>query len=290
MVVLLVTGGIGFGCLGVLSAQIAEPVRETELTPEPEKTDELASPSAPPDHLWLDFAGPEGLGELCLRAEDPCLPPQFANWRERWLVESRVNGDRGLVQARVIIDRSTFRLFLQGIRRDLSVVDIYSTPVAIGHFETPTPVGQFLINHIYCYEDVLFYDVNERAVPGLYNGFFAPLLVCDEQGHCQRHLDLGIHGFDAASYPDPNAIAPQTQGPVSHGCIRLPDPCAFKTALIEAVGIEPLKRNERGSYHWLKKPVEVWVVDDEATLLSLMEEGLSHMGRGLRGIFNWIWD
>lgn len=285
---LLVAWVFAVGYRGISSGQIAETDEQGERTRETVRIRDSESVQVEPDCLWMDFAGPEGVDELALPAHDPCLPSQFTDWREMWLHQSSVTANGGFVGARVIIDRSSCRLILQGVRPDLSVEDTYATPVAIGDFQTPTPVGQFLINHVYCYSDVLFFDVNQKALPDLYNGFFAPLLVCDEQGRCERYRDLGIHGFNAAAFPDPRLVNPETEGPVSHGCIRLPDPCAFKASLVRLAGVGPLRRNGRGSYHWLTRPVEVWIVDDEMTLISLMGEGLSHMHRGLKSILNWI--
>lgn len=256
--------------------------------PAHELTSSGSAASAAPDYFGMDLTCLDGIEEMALPPHDRCLPSLYRDWSEISANRSldKLGGD--FAGARVIIDRSTFNLLLQGIRWDLSVKDIYSTRVAIGDFETPTPVGQFIINHVYCYSDVLYFDVNHQSVPLLYNGFFAPLLACDEDGRCRRFRELGLHGFDASAYPNPQLLRPETEGPVSHGCIRLPDPCAFKAALIRLVGVGPLKRNERGSYHWLDKPVEVWIVDDEITLVSLMEEGFSYMHQGLLSIINWV--
>ena len=288
-VLLLIIWGMAAGYSGIILFAWAEDVpTATDAPPETVKSTEPVPELAVTDYLWQDFTGPEGLVQATPPPEDPCLPPRFLNWREKWFTESSVSRDSRFTEARIIIDRAACRLILQGIRPDTSVQDIYSTPVAMGDFETPTPVGLFFINHVYCYSDVLFFDVNQKPIRNLYNGFFAPLLACDEGGNCRRFRDLGIHGFDAQVFPNPQLVNPETEGFASHGCIRLPNPCAFKAALIDAVGVGRLRRNERGSYHWLSKPVEVWIVDDETTLLSLMEDGLFHVGRGLKGILNWI--
>ncbi len=213
---------------------------------------------------------------------DPCLPPLYKDWRELAIHERQDNGETRFVAVRIVIERETFRLALQGIRPDGSVEDVYETHVAMGDSETPTPGGSFIINHIYCYPDVVFYDLSHAKIPALYKGFFAPLLACDDEGNCDRFRDLGMHGFNPSAYPEPDRIRPETYGAVSGGCIRVPDPCAFKTALIRLVGLGPLKRNDRGCYHWLNKPVGVQISPEDGLLASLLEGGLLGMKKGLR--------
>jgi hypothetical protein len=80
-------------------------------------------------------------------------------------------------------------------------------------------------------------------------------------------------------FPVPGAIRPGAEGHSSGGCIRLPDPCAFKKALTRSARLGPLRKNERGSYHWLERPIEVLIYDDKATILSLLEEGIGLVSR-----------
>jgi hypothetical protein len=142
-------------------------------------------------------------------------------------------------------------------------------------------LGAFLINHVYCYPDVVFFNPVHGPIPRLYRAFFAPILACDDTGRCDRYRDMGIHGFDASAFPEPDALRPEVEGHVSGGCIRLPDPCAFKKALTRAARLGPLKKNDRGSYHWLDRPIEVIIYDDKITILSLLERGISVVTRGV---------
>jgi hypothetical protein len=237
-------------------------------------------------------AGPAGSplhadeGSMVCPPEDPCLPDGFREWHEVSIQGRDESDARQFVGARVIVDRSNYHLFVEGIRPDGSVEDIYNTRVGLGDVETPTPEGRFLINHLYCYPDVLFFGENKEKIPGLYGGFFAPMLACDESGKCRRFRDLGIHGFDPDSYPHPEAIKTDSFGPSSAGCIRVPDPCAFKKTLIRLVGVGPVKRNERGCYHWLNRPVEIWVVDDSGILLSIVRNGFHAAGAGLGALLS----
>jgi len=219
-----------------------------------------------------------------LPPHDPCLPPLFWNWHElsRMERESPEWGD--FRSAEIVLDLNRFTLTLLGIRGDDSVETIYETPVGVGQGSTPTPTGQFIINHVYPYPDVFFFAEGNQKIPALYNGFFAPLLLCDKHGRCERYQDLGIHGFDASAYPHPSRIRPETEGEVSGGCIRLPDPCAFKSALIRLVGVGTSKQNDRGSYHWLNKPVAVSITDRELGILSLLQEGAYLLHSGLKNL------
>jgi hypothetical protein len=220
--------------------------------------------------------------------QDPCLSSLYRDWQE---LSTEEKGKPPLDQysrGRIIIDRDRFHLTLEGVRRDGSSDQVYETHVALGNPDAPTPLGVFVINHVYCYPDVVFFTENQEKIAALYKGFFAPLLLCDEGGRCDRFHDLGIHGFDASAYPEPASIRPETHGAVSAGCIRLPDPCQFKASLIRLVGVGPIKRNERGTYHWLEKPVEVWIVDETVTLGSLVQEGVQQLGRGLRNLWGLI--
>jgi hypothetical protein len=221
---------------------------------------------------------------------DPCLPSPYHDWRDFSRDHKDFAQRNGFKSVRVIIDRSTCTLELQGLRSDASTITVYATSVAIGNVSTPTPSGTFVINHLYCYPDVMFFGGEAQPVPGLYRGFFAPLHVCTEEGRCERYRDLGIHGFNAAAFPRENGISPETQGTVSGGCIRVPDPCRLKRELIRAVGLGPMRKNDRGCYHWLNRPVVVSVEGsypgyDDTTILSLLHDGISSLHGGLRSFF-----
>lgn len=228
---------------------------------------------------------PGGPDNTALQApNDPCLPCDHNDWREFSLAERHANPV--LAQRKVIlrIHRNNFILTLQAIDGEAPPIEIYQTAVGLGDLNSPTPTGSFLINHIYCYSDVVFFDSSSEKVPGLYNGCFAPLLLCDKGGErCARFNDLGIHGFRASAIPNPSATNPDTYGPVSGGCIRLPDPCSFKKELIRHVGVGPVRRNERGSYHWLNKPVDVIIegtypgMDDDVTIADVVQQGFTHI-------------
>ncbi len=196
--------------------------------------------------------------------------------------EQKIGGE--YVGAQIIIDREEFKLVLEALRRDGSIEEVYTSRVALGDPKDLTPTGKFLINHVYCYPDVILYDDNEVRLPNVYKGFLAPLLICDEEGNCDRYQDLGIHGFDASAHPNRERIRPDTYGPVSHGCIRVPDPCGFKTALIRMAGVGPVKKNDRGCYHWLQKPVPVWIVDRDSSVAALIKEGFLQVGRGIKSL------
>ena len=220
--------------------------------------------------------------------DDPCLPPLYKDWRELSLDSmDRIRGPKcsGL---KIIIDRSTFRLTMECERADGTVDDVYETEVGLGDINSPTPAGQFVINHIYCYPDVVFFGSKNERVPYLYNGFFAPLLLCEGEGRCRRYHELGIHGFQASAYPHPSGINPDTTGAVSSGCIRLPDPCRLKRTLISRVGIGDLHKDDRGFYYWLNRPVQVQIIGDYPgqDLVSVFEESLSQVQAGVRGILD----
>lgn len=219
---------------------------------------------------------------------DPCLPPLYRTWRELGDSESPDPKGPRYDRARIIIDRSRFILALQGVRKDGSVKDVYVTSVALGEHATPTPVGRFFINHIYCYPDVLFFAENGARVPAVYDGFFTPILACGPDGACERFRELGIHGFNGTAFPNPALVRHETRGPVSSGCIRVPDPCRFKTELVRLVGVGPLERNDRGCYHWLEEPVDVLIVDEETTILSLIGDGIRSLHDGVSGLFGFL--
>jgi len=223
--------------------------------------------------------------------DDPCLPRLYKDWQEFSLYDDPDNPLPKFAHIRIVIDRSNFTLVLEGIRKDDSVQEIYRTSVALGDTGTPTPEGQFVINHIYCYPDVVFFDASSRRVPALYKGFFAPLLLCDKSGRCQRFRDLGMHGYDpSALHAGSPGDGQETYGAVSAGCIRVPDPCQLKTRLIRLAGLGPLRQNDRGCYHWLGKPVEVLIegdypwLDENSTLASIVNHGLSKIRNGLNTV------
>ncbi|MEJ2719413.1 MAG: L,D-transpeptidase, partial [Deltaproteobacteria bacterium] len=222
--------------------------------------------------------GNESALELLQPPVDPCLPSLYRDWQELSIDERERRPEEKFTAGRIIIERQAFHLTLEGIRTDGSVEEIYETHVALGNIDTPTPTGRFLINHIYCYPDVVFYDAEREKIPALYNGFFAPLLACNDRGACARFHELGIHGYDPAAYQQPVSFEEATYGGVSSGCIRIPNPCRFKTELISLVGIGPVRKNDRGCYHWLDKPVEVFIVDDEITVASFVRGGLLQIG------------
>jgi hypothetical protein len=225
--------------------------------------------------------------------DDPCLPRLYKDWREMSLYNHENASSQGFVWFRIHIDRSNFELTFEGIHRDESTEEIYRTNVGLGDTESPTPAGRFLINHVYCYPDVVLFDSSGEPVRDVYSGFFAPLLICNEEGKCERFRELGMHGFHYSSDSEAR-VAQQaiTYGAVSAGCVRLPDPCRFKSTLIRLIGIGPIKRNDRGSYHWLNKPVEVVIdgdypgTDDQLTLLSLIREGMLQVQGGLKNVLD----
>jgi hypothetical protein len=213
---------------------------------------------------------------------DPCLKKGFTDWQDLCVHGAGTTSHDQFIGYRIVIYRAKYQLTLQGIKRDGSVESVYQTPVGLGTYDSETPLGRFLINHVYCYPDLLYYTEDNRIVPAVYDGFLAPLIACDDEGNCGRYRGIGLHGFNAAAYPDPGAVA-ESEGPVSAGCIRVPNPCSFKSQLIRRVGVGPVKKNDRGSYHWLKRPVEVWIFEDEDfTILSILQSGL----RGFMQIFS----
>jgi hypothetical protein len=260
-----------------LSPPQSDKPESSEIKPVP-ATKTSVSPSLPPD---IPLLGPPN---------DPCLPSLYRDWQE---LSAEEQGSRGkeFVAFRIIINRTSFLLSFEGLRRDKSVQQIYSTYVGLGDLNTPTPEGRFIINHIYCYPDVLYFDPSSQKVPGLYNGFFAPILMCDQRGHCSRYRELGIHGYNKHGASGRAARA-QTYGAISAGCIRVPDPCRLKTELVRFVGIGPIRQNERGSYHWLNKPIEVAIADkypepeEDMTLASILQQSLDQVQGGIRDILN----
>ncbi len=230
------------------------------------------------------------LSRIVIPPNDPCLPGLYTDWQELSQEETKGNSKR-FHSVRIVITRSDFRLTLEGIRRDGRVEDVYNTSVGLGDYRTPTPEGRFFINHIYCYPDVLYFDPSSTRVQGLYNGFFAPVLACDSRGRCARYRDLGIHGYYKENVGR-RVSHTQTYGAISAGCVRLPDPCKFKSELIRVVGIGPAKQNDRGTYHWLKRPVELIITDYEArpeedpTLTAMFQQSLDQVQGGLRDLLS----
>ncbi len=217
--------------------------------------------------------------------DDPCLPPLYKDWEE-FSRFSREGAPTSEGRLRIVIDRALFTLVLEEIGPDRIPQIVYYTSVALGGLRSPTPEGAFVINHIYCYPDVAYFTPAHEKVSGLYNGFFAPLLLCDADGKCERFKELGLHGFLADARPD-SSIRPETFGAVSGGCIRLPDPCSFKKSLISRARLGPRRTNERGSYHWLKRPIEVLIVngypssEHSSAFLDIFTHGLDRLGKGL---------
>lgn len=244
-----------------------------------------AAPPLPECPDWTDFPSPHHGIAPPRPPSDPCLPPDVTDWRELTLRQKEQHLEGNYSAARIIIRRDTFELVLEGLRGDGTAEVVYTTTVGLGDAGSPTPTGTFILNHIYCYPDLILYDDRETKIPNVYKGLLAPLMFCDETGRCTRYHDLGLHGFEAAAHPNRDRIRAETVGPVSSGCIRVPDPCGFKTALIRLVGVGPVRKNERGCYHWLRRPVEVWIVDDEVSLVSLVTGGLVHVGKGLKSLF-----
>ncbi len=224
--------------------------------------------------------------------DDPCLPPLYQDWRELSLDYMDKTQGQKCPTLKIIIDRSTFRLTLECEGSDGAIDDVYETEVGLGDINSPTPTGRFVINHIYCYPDVVFFNSKSERVPYLYNGFFAPLLLCEREGRCRRYQELGIHGFQASAYPNPSGINPDTTGAVSAGCIRLPDPCRLKRTLISRVGVGDLHKDDRGFYYWLNRPVQVQIIGDYPgqeeylNLVTMFEKSLSQVQEGVRGLLD----
>jgi hypothetical protein len=243
------------------------------------------TPDAPPPAVESPARPPEP-------PDDPCLPSLYKDWRELSLDNQESIPYQEFTGFRIHIDRSNFELTFEGIHRDGPVEEIYRTHVGLGDTASPTPEGRFLINHVYCYPDVVYFDPSGVPFQDVYSGFFAPLLLCDDEGRCERHRDLGLHGYHHQGASDPQVTPSSTYGAISAGCIRLPDPCRFKSSLIRLVGIGPMKRNDRGSYHWLNKPVEVVIdgeyqgSDEQLTLLSLLREGAAQVQDGLKNVLD----
>lgn len=222
--------------------------------------------------------------------EDPCLPPLYRDWREFALFKPEGDENGGGHRLRIVIDRANFLLSVEQSNSDGSYEQIYETHVGLGDVNSPTPEGTFVINHVYCYPDVLYFDSHEARIPNLYKGFFAPLLSCNRKGRCHRFRELGMHGYDASAYPHPERVSHQTYGPASAGCIRVPDPCTLKALLIRIVGVGPIHKNDRGCYHWLNNPVEVVIegdypwFDERSPAMSIVQRGFMRVQEGLKSV------
>jgi hypothetical protein len=255
----------------------SEKPESTENNPVPATKTSVTPPRSP------DFS-------LLAPPNDPCLPTLYRDWQEL-SAEEQGSRAREFIAYRIVINRTSFLLSFEGLRRDKTVQQIYSTYVGLGDLNTPTPEGHFIINHIYCYPDVLYFDPSSQKIAGLYNGFFAPILMCDQRGHCSRYRELGIHGYNKNGASG-RASRAQTYGAISAGCIRVPDPCRLKTELVRFVGIGAIRQNERGSYHWLNKRIEVTIADkypeseDDMTLASILQQSLDQVQGGIKDILN----
>ncbi|HMK33985.1 MAG TPA: L,D-transpeptidase family protein [Desulfomonilaceae bacterium] len=260
-------------------------IQPKEETPQVSPSGEAAPASAPSPAIPVPTP---------LQApEDPCLPGLYKDWQEM-SVDVQENPEKDTFYVcRIVIDRSRFHLTIEGIKKNGTVQEIYETPVGLGDVNSRTPEGSFVINHVYCYPDVLFFDSSGEKVPGLYSSFFAPLLLCHDNGRCDRFRELGIHGFHgaAARMHHVPVSSTSTYGAVSGGCIRVPDPCRLKWELIRLVGIGPVKKNDRGTYHWLSRPVEVVITgkypgtEEEMTLATLFQQSVEQVHDGLMNFF-----
>ena len=173
------------------------------------------------------------------RLKNPCLPRLYRNWQELGVANAEADSRHRYHQIKLFIDRSHFLLTVAGVTADGSTEEIYWTHIGLGDVTSPTPAGRFLVNHIYCYPDVLYFDPDGGQVPHLYNGLLAPLMVCNRQGKCHRFRGLGLHGFDVSTFPNADQLIDQTYGPVSGGCIRVPHPCRLKALLVRLIGVGP---------------------------------------------------
>jgi len=223
--------------------------------------------------------------------DDPCLPPLYKTWGEVSLDHMDRDSER-CSNLKIVIDRSSFRLTIECEKPDGSLDEVYESEVGLGDLNSPTPAGRFLVNHIYCYPDVVFFSSKNERVPALYNGFFAPLLLCEPGGRCRRYHELGIHGFQPLAHPNPSSIRRETTGAVSAGCIRVPDPCRLKYTLISKVGIGDLHKDDRGFYYWLQHPIRVDIIgeypgqEEYSNLVNLFEKSLNQVQEGMRSFLD----
>ncbi len=290
IMLLLLTVLIGVPCIG--ADLVAVPKAEGE-----DKQAEAVSPLnnndgklAPPVAVATEQASGPPSAARPQPPDDPCLPRLYHDWQELGVNDTE-EGGRRYSAVRLLIDRSQFMLTVEGILPDGSTEDVYFTHIGLGDLHSRTPAGRFFINHLFCYPDVVYFDPDLGPVPHLYKGFLAPLMVCNRAGRCRRYRQLGLHGFDSSIFPDSYQLIEQTYGPVSGGCIRVPEPCELKAILISLVGVGPIKQNERGCYHWLKQPVEVLIdgqypgFDDDDGLLSSVGDGLNRGLKRILGLF-----
>jgi len=230
--------------------------------------------------------------EQRLAPYDPCLPGLYRDWREFSVDQIEFRKKHGIVGAKIEIDRMRYQLRLLALMVDGSTRETYRGNVAVGALKSPTPKGSFTINHIYCYPDVIFFASQSQPLANLYRGLFIPLQICDGFGRCERYNELGLHGFELSAHPNPETTQPGVFGPTSAGCVRIADPCAFKRHLISLIGVGKVLKNDRGSYHWLNKNVDVEIFDQESeleetvTLAKILEEGITSIGLGLRSVMN----
>jgi hypothetical protein len=273
--------------LDLQSIEAIEPTQNRDNVADSlEQTPDAKSSAA--DELSIESA----LQDESQHPYDPCLPGLYRDWLEFSLDQEEFRKNHGIVGARILIDRMKYQIRIQALIRDGTNRDSYRGAVALGALKSPTPKGRFIINHIYCYPDVIFFAPESQPVSNLYMGFFAPLQICDESGHCERYHELGLHGFERSAHPNPTSLHPGLYGPVSGGCVRVADPCSLKRHLIRLVGVGNLRNNDRGSFHWLRKNVEVVVFDEESepdealTLAKILEEGIVSLGSGLRSVMN----
>jgi hypothetical protein len=223
---------------------------------------------------------------------DPCLPGLYRDWREFSVDHVQFRKKHAIVGARILIDRMRCQLRILALIADKSSRETYAGNIAVGAIRSPTPRGSFTINHIYCYPDVMYFASDSQPLANLYRGLLAPLQLCDGFGRCERYNELGLHGFELSAHPNPETIQPGLFGPISSGCVRIADPCAFKRHLIALVGVGKVLRNDRGTYHWLNKNVQVEIFDQESeidetiTLAKMLEEGITSIGAGLKSVMN----
>lgn len=269
------------------SLEAIEPTRNSDNASDSlEQTSDVKSSGA--DALSIELTAPE---ESTI-PYDTCLPGLYRDWLEYSLDHDEFRKNHGIVGAQILIDRKKYQIRIQALLKDGTNRESYRGPVALGALKSPTPRGRFIINHIYCYPDVIFFASESQPVADLYMGFFAPLQICDESGHCERYNELGLHGFQLSAHPNPATVQPGLYGAVSGGCVRIADPCSIKRHLIRLVGVGNIRKNDRGSFHWLRKNVEVVVFDEESepdetlTLAKILEEGIMSLGSGLRSVMN----
>jgi hypothetical protein len=223
--------------------------------------------------------------------DDPCLPPLYKSWAEVSL-DHRDQDSRRCSNLKIVIDRSSFRLTIECEKPEGAVDEVYESEVGLGDLQSPTPAGRFVINHIYCYPDVVFFSSKSERIPALYNGFFAPLLLCEPGGRCRRYHELGIHGFQPSAHPNPSSIRRETTGAVSAGCIRVPDPCRLKHTLISRVGIGDLHKDDRGFYYWLQHPIQVDIIgeypgqEEYLNFVNVFEKSLTQVQEGMRSLLD----